>query len=363
MPKLTKGQLENVKYVSMADYYAKVATLEDFDDKLKFTAKYLLTHGMNGAKTDYSIEEAVHLARLKLMDYSKQLKDKVFNDEEGPDPADLLIDEEPATVNPYAEDEKDDIENEFFMGNPMGYLKAQAEKNIKEIGAKDFEDQPERLFRENCERLVKGFTPEKNREILVAEDKGMNTLNIQARLEAHYRGRETFKKIENEVKPSWFAKLFSTRSTPGRNFDEVYAAFNNPNHALYGNIDALERATTQYIDYKDAHKGAAERIAGLALKEPKEAFATNLLKAIREQKQNDEVFKPVVGACHDKKLTQETVDAIKGPEPEAEASKDRVPLNLDLSEDEDDLIDSFESESEKDLIDENEVEQEEAAVQ
>jgi len=363
MPKLTKEQLANVKYVSMADYYAKVATLEDFDDKLKFTTKYLLTHGMNGAKTDYSIEEAVHLARLKLMDYSKQLRDKIFNDEEGPDPADLLIDDEPAAVNPYAEDRKDDIENEFFMGNPMAYLKGQAEKNIKEIGAKDFEDHPERSFRENCERLAKEFTPEKNREILIAEDKGMNTLNIQARLEAHYRGRENFKKIENEAKPSWFTRTFGTRSNAGKNFDEVYAAFNNPNHALYGNIDALERATTQYIEYKDAHKGPLERNAGLALKEPKEAFATNLLKAIREQKQNDEVFKPVVGACHAKKLTQETVDAIKGPEPEPEANKDRVPLVLDLSEDEEDLDNSFKSENDKSLIDENEVEQEEPAIQ
>jgi len=136
MPKLTKEQLANVKYVSMADYYAKVATLEDFDDKLKFTTKYLLTHGMNGAKTDYSIEEAVHLARLKLMDYSKQLRDKIFNDEEGPDPADLLIDDEPAAVNPYAEDRKDDIETSSSWATRWPILKAKPRKTSRKSAPK-----------------------------------------------------------------------------------------------------------------------------------------------------------------------------------------------------------------------------------
>ena len=156
MPKLTNSQLKNVKYVSMADFSAKIDQLDNFDDMLKFTTRYLLSHGMNGEATDYSLEEAIHLAKLKLVDVSKQMRDKLFNDEEGPDPADLYIDEHPEAVNPYAEDEKDDIENQFFMADPGEYLKGKAQKFAKEIEDQDVEIDLDSPFKENCQRLSHG---------------------------------------------------------------------------------------------------------------------------------------------------------------------------------------------------------------
>ena len=67
MPRLTKKQLAEVKYVSMADYYNQVGQYEDFNDKLKFTTKYLLTHSA-AQNPDYPIEQAIHLAKVRLID-------------------------------------------------------------------------------------------------------------------------------------------------------------------------------------------------------------------------------------------------------------------------------------------------------
>lgn len=345
MPPLTKEQIEKAKYVSIADFNAKVDQIKDFDEKMKFATLYLLSHGMGGAKTDYTLEESIHLVRLKLVDESKKLRGELEN-ELDIDPADLYIDEHPYVVNPYAENEKDDIENEFFMANPCEYLKRQAQKYTKELDKIEMEVGPQVSFHENCDRLSKTLDTQKSNEILYAEEKGVLHLNLKARMEAKCMGRENFLKLEKETRPGFFARNFGTRSNPGKNFDEVYAAFNNPKHALYGNLNALEKATTEYLAYKDSKKSPAERLAGLAVKEPKEGFASKLLDAIKEQKANDEIFKTVVGGCRRKNLDPDTVDRIKGTE--LEQNPNRIPITLDL-DDENEMDSSMESESELDM--------------
>ncbi|MBE6126668.1 MAG: hypothetical protein E7182_01635 [Erysipelotrichaceae bacterium] len=356
MPKITREKIQKAKYTSMADLYRQLDMIPNFDDKVEFATNCLLSHGADGRATDYSFEEAVHLARLKLVDESKKLRDKIYNDEEGPDPADLYIDFNEQAVNPYAEDEKDDIENQFFLGHPAEYLKSKAEKCVKEISDQDLELNEEISFKENCIRLSRELNTQKSIGILTMEEKGTAPLDIKARMEAKYLGRERFKKMENVTRPSWFTRTFGTRSNAGKNFDEVYAAFNNPKHALYGNLDALEQATSQYLDYKASTRSAAENAVGLRVREPKEGFAEHLLASIREQKANNEVFKPIVGQAARKEMTAESVEAIKGPEP-AEENEHRQNLVLDLSDDDDSLIDDSveeESEMEKGLVNDDE---------
>lgn len=354
MPDLTKEQLKNIKYVSIADLYQQLDAIQDFDDKFQFTVRYLLSHGSKGQATDYSFEEAVHLARLKLIDESKKLRDKLLTDEDGVDPADIYFDENEYPVYPYAEEEKDDIEYEFFMGNPGEYLKCKADKVVRDIESQDFEDDKEVALKENCNRLSKTLGPGKSYEILSAEEKGQNILNIQARMEAKCRGRDIFQKLEKETKPGFLARNFGTRSTAGKNFDEVYAAFKNPGHVLYGNMDALKKASDEYVAYKDSKKSSLERVAGLAIEDPKEAFARRISESIAEQKANDEVFKPIVGTCVKKKLTQDIVDRIKGPE--LSENQHRAPIDLDLDEEESEIDNSMESESELDLSEDMEKE-------
>ncbi len=361
MPKLTREQLAHAKYISMADYAAKVDQIKGFKAKLEFTAMYLLSHGMNGAQTDYTFEEAVHLARVKLADESKKLREELSKGgENAPDPSKLYLHSNPNAVDPYAQSEKDDIENQFFMGNPAVFLKEKAKQYAREIKPMGVELPEFRSFRENCERLSPSLNGAKSRDIILAENKDTSRLDIIARMEQKYRGRENFLKGEASMRPSFFTRAFGTRSTAGKNLDEVYAAYNNPKHALYGNKEALKIAATQYLDYKASKRSALENAAGLRVKEPKEGFAERLLDAINEQEKTDEIFKPMANASYQKNLTKDDVDRIKGPE--LEESKTREPLILDLDDDkEEELID--EAEESKDLIEEKEVEAEEPAME
>ena len=99
MPKLTRERLKKAKYVSMADFAAKLDQIEGFKEKIEFTALYLLSHGRDGAKADYTFDEAVHLARMKLSDESKRLRDKLARGGEGePSPAELYVSQNPNTL-------------------------------------------------------------------------------------------------------------------------------------------------------------------------------------------------------------------------------------------------------------------------
>lgn len=358
MPKLTKEEIKKAQYTSMAKLFAQLDQIADFDEKVKFATISLLSHGMNGQKTDYTFEEAIHLARVKLADESKRLKDKIAKEEEL-DSDGRYSDQNPNAVNPYAKEEKDDIENQFFMSNPCEYLQSKVDEYVKDIKDQDLEKGEELAFKKNCLRLSENLTSQKSRQILAEEEKGMNCLNIQARLEAKSHGRDNFKKLEKVTRPNWFTRTF-TRSKAGKNFDEAYAAFNNPKHPNYGNMDILAKASQEYADYKYSKKSAAERIAGLAVKEPKEGLALRILDSIKEQKESEQTFKSVVNDAAKKNLTIASVDQIKGPAPEE--AEHKIPLILDLDEDnENDLDDSLESESELEIQNEAEKEQKLAA--
>lgn len=341
MPKITKEQIENATYVSIADFYKRVGLISDFNEKVKFATTYLLTHGMNGAPTDYSLEEAIHLVRAKLIDESKKLReeDRPLDMEEK-----IYIDENPDAVNPRALEEKDDVENQFFMANPGEYLKSKANQYAKSLGEKDAEIGTEVAFRRNCERLSKSLSAQTSRDILSKEQKGMAVLDITARMQAKYISSDLYRRAEKAARPGFFARHFGTRSLVGKNFDEVYKAFHNPKHALYGNKEALAKATNEYIDYKESKKPLEEKIAGLALEDPKVAFAKKLRDALAEQKESEGLFKSVVGAAAKKEWTEESVNQVKGIE--AEENPHRIPMVLDLSDDESEYSESLDSEAE-----------------
>ena len=139
MGRLSKAQLDQVKYVSMADYFNRVDQYEDFNDKLKFTTRYLLTH--SGVKNpDYSIEQAIHLAKVKLTDASikKHNEYKAENKGKGV---------EPHIVDPYS---KDDKAAEMFMANPVDYLVGEANKKIKEINTGSIKTSKDTQLENEC---------------------------------------------------------------------------------------------------------------------------------------------------------------------------------------------------------------------
>ena len=97
MPKIKKN-LNQVKYVSVADMYNNLDEIKSIDDKVAYATRYILNHDMSTTK-DYSLSGAVHLARAKIAEAIKN--------------------------NPK---EKVSLAAEMFLGNPTEYIKGEANK-------------------------------------------------------------------------------------------------------------------------------------------------------------------------------------------------------------------------------------------
>lgn len=300
MPPLTKAQLDNIKYVSMADYFNKIDQYEDFSDKLKFTTKYLLTHS-NVQNPDYSIEQAIHLAKVKLTDAAVKKHDEYMAKNK-------YKDTEAHIVDPYA---KDDKAAEMFMANPVDYLVGEANKEIKKINSQEMKvlnknqlSQVEDDYLKTLDSMTVDVRS-KVKEL----DKNSRVLDIKARMEARYGGKEGLDKAYKATKGSFMSRLFGTSSTAAKNLDQVYNAFNNPNHVLYGNTTALDKAAVQYIQHNFpdwqlfqelpkeedfAHLSETEKV--------RMRFSINTLKSLVEQADMEERFGPMVKACEDKNI-------------------------------------------------------------
>lgn len=344
MPPLTKKQLAEVKYVSMADYFNKVDQFEDFNDKLKYTTRYLLTHSAV-QNPDYSIEEAIHLARVKLTDTAAKKHDEYMAKNNYKDTA-------PHIVDPYS---KDDTAAEMFMANPVDYLVGEANKTIREINSEKAITPEERALEAQCKNTLNSMSINV-RDKIKQLDKGGRVLDMKARMEARYGGKEGLDKAYKATKGSFMSRLFGTSSTAAKNLDQVYNAFNNPNHILYGNTAALDKAAVQYIQhnfpdwqlFQELPK--EEEFAHLSETEKaRMRFSINTLKSLVEQSDMEERFGPMVKACEEKDIQYSD---IKEP--------DHKIIDLDDSEDEieeESLIeDEASKEKEEELIDDESVE-------
>lgn len=336
MPKLTKAQLQQVKYVSMADYFNKVDQFEDFNDKVKFTTRYLLTHS-NVQNPDCSIEEAIHLARVKLTDVSVKKHDEYMAKNKGKDT-------EAHIVDPYS---KDDKAAEMFMANPVDYLAGEANKTIKEINDGELIDKNHRQLEKEFLDTLNSLAVDANSKIRQL-DKSSRVLDMKTRMEARAGGKERLDQAYKATKGSFMSRLFGTSSAAAKNLDQVYNAFNNPNHVLYGNTDALDKAAVQYIQHnfpdwlpfqalpteEDMNK------AGLSdTEKARMNFSINTLKSIKEQVEMEDKFEPLVRACEQKDIQYSDIKEVD----------DHKVINLDDSEDEID---------EESLIEESEVSKE-----
>ena len=333
MPKLTKAQLQQVKYVSMTDYFNKVDQFEDFNDKLKFTTRYLLTHS-NVQNPDCSIEEAIHLARVKLTDVSVKKHDEYMAKNNGKDT-------EAHIVDPYS---KDDKAAEMFMANPVDYLAGEANKTIKEINDGELIDKNHRQLEKEFLDTLNSLAVDANSKIRQL-DKSSRVLDMKTRMEARAGGKERLDQAYKATKGSFMSRLFGTSSAAAKNLDQVYNAFNNPNHVLYGNTDALDKAAVQYIQHNFPDwlpfqaLPTEEDMNNAGLSDTEKArmnFSINTLKSIKEQVEMEDKFEPLVRACEQKDIQYSDIKEVD----------DHKVINLDDSEDEID---------EESLIEESEV--------
>ena len=337
MPKLTKEHLQNVKYVSLADFSARIDQIEDIDDKVAFATRYLLSHGTG--PTDCSFLEAVHVARMKVAEASLKLKDKLYNDDQlDLDPADYPVDESPEIVNAFVEDRKDDLGNEMFMGNPIGYLKGKAKDLVDEIEEKDVELKDDIVLKENCQRLEQELSGKTMKDMLDV-DRNATTLDIKLRLQSKFGNRDIYK----ETKPGFLSRMFGTSSNAAKNLDAVYNAFHNPNHALYGNINALEKAANEYLMHRfpEWRPGQPlpnqQQIGALSgTEKSRTELSAAVIEAAGEQKKVFGHFETLVAGSMRHNIQYSD---LKRPEGNEFQQNFQNQLNLDLSDDESSLED------------------------
>lgn len=304
MPKLTQSQLNQVRYISFTDFERRFERIGDFNDKVRFATRYLLTH-QAASEADYSFAAAAHLIRLKIGDASVKLK------EEHAKKNDSLADGRPDLVNPDAKDFNSDLDAEMFLGNPAEYLKAEAQKLVDELDQQEELSHAEEKIKRHCEILTSWDAKEIN-EGIFSFDEDSRMLDVRARMENKFGGRRELINAYNATKPGFFSRLFNNSSNAERNLDEVYNAFQNPNHVLYGDEDALDKAAVEYIQRRvpgwrpddpfpeldNLGKSNSVDVARMKL-------SIAIHQSVKEQRAMENDFHAIVEACKEKEVPAE----------------------------------------------------------
>ena len=304
MPRvLNKAKLDKVQYISMTDYMRSMDSLDNLDDMMDFTTRYLLAYGQ-GQERDVSFAEAVHIAKMKIADASVK-----WRKEKG-----IIM--EDAAINPLI-DENSDAKYRQFMIEPVQYLQNEI-INLAQIEVNDGVSLESQNRIANYQLMSAVLSNDFNGAITnsISEIENVvpvrNALDVKARLTAKYGGTKQLENAFNSTKPGFFSKLFATPSRAYNNLEQVYNAFNNPNHVLYGDMDSLDKAATQYLQHCFPRwdpsegmipKAAIEQLSGS--KRDRAAFSFNILNTTREQRQSGQVFETIVNANIQKRMEKE----------------------------------------------------------
>ena len=329
MPKqLSEQALNQVKYVSMTDYIRHVDELDSIEDIVAYSTRYLLSYG-EGVQRDVSLAEAIHIAKLKIADASAAArKDRIMVPEEAVDPD--LSDEQ-------------DAPNRLFMMDPTAYLQNEATRLLMQAAfAEQFSPEDEQRLT-NYQAVSAVLSHDVNQAIANEVhdlDIEPNARDVKARMTALFGGAKQFKDAYDGTKPSFFAWLFNKSSRAYHNLDQAYEAFNNPNHANYGNMNALDKAATEYLKHcfpnwdpkrGGISKSAIERFSGT--KRDRAMFSLNILKATQKQREVEGIYGPMIEANLQKRAEME---ANAGDEVLENAQNDQLQQNLldDLNQEE-----------------------------
>ena len=305
MPKLTKEELQQIRYVSMADFARRFDQIQDFDDKMSFTTRYLLCHGMKGAENDYTFPEALHIARTKIADASARMKEQFFEQ------SDEDLTERPYIVNPWLKDERADLAAEAFMGNPVGYIQGAANELTQENGdGTGFNHD----LKANCERISRLPEQQTNRAVF-ALDATPTAFDVKMRMETKLGGRAELESLYQTAKPGLFSRILGASSPASHKLDAAYKAFQNPRDRAFGDMNAMEKASNDYLGYKIPNWKSGQKIPNdvMGVLNPAEKARTKLsvgmLESIEEQRAMEDDFRTMVEACNAKNLSYDDVIA------------------------------------------------------
>ena len=290
MPNHANDQLyKNVQYVSMSDYIRRMDEIDNISDKLAFTTRYLLTYG--AGERDVSLAEAIHIAKMKLVDGSAKVRSQ-----------EIMIPDE--AVDPHLSDEED-APNRQFMIDPVFYLLNESNRLlIQEANDGATEASQKRINDYQVMSAVLMNGANNGLSTQVSElDIEPTARDINARLKAKFGGAREFEQTYKATKPGFLSKLFGGPSKAYANLEQVYTAFNNPNHVLYGDMNALDKAATEYLKHVypnwDPKRGGISKSAIQRLSSPKKEramFSLNILKSTAEQRENEKYYNTIIEA-------------------------------------------------------------------
>jgi len=302
MPKITipETTLNEVKYVSMSDYIKQVDKLDNIPDKMAYTIRYLLAYGAEENR-DVSLAEAIHIAKMKIADASAIMRAKS-----------VMVPDE--TVDPDLTEEEDAL-NRKFMIEPVECLKDELIALLeKESALEQTEDRQKKVTDYQMMHVILA-SDELNGSISgeVSELEIEPTVHdVEIRLRSKFGGIKEFEKAYEATKPGLLSKAFGTSSKAYHNLDEAYNAFQNPDHANYGNLNALDKAAREYLQHvfpwwkpRDGmiSKAAIERLSGT--QKARAAFSLNILKSTAEQRKSEPVYETIVNANIQKRADME----------------------------------------------------------
>ena len=321
MPKkLTRTDLEKVRYVSMVDFMKRIDEIESIDDKRRFAAQYLVRHGIDTNNPDYTLAEATHIAKMKIAEASVKAKEKFYDEEDAAEYyiGDVDGDDRKEVVNPYAEDYENDVANEYFMGHASDYLNHLANDLADAEAPTNENDIEERRPMDEYLSSAARFTPELDKDIIKLDAKP-NALDVKIRIETKLGRSGALAELYNKTKPSLGASFFRTTSLASKNLDTAYKAFNNPNHAMYGDLATIEKAGFEYLEHKFPgwkrgmplpSEEQINRLSGTS--KARALLSVNLINAAKEQKGIDQGIREIVGeANHNKYRWDEVKEAEK----------------------------------------------------
>lgn len=336
MPKLlNQRRLNKVQYISMSDYIRSMDALDDFEDKMAFTTRYLIAHG-GREERDVSLAEAIHIAKFKLADASRDARRmRIMN----PDQA----------VNPELSDEED-APNRQFMIEPIEYLKNEVD-NLIRVEAGSMDNSLESQQRMANYQLMSAVLLNDNDHSLSYEidelDVEPHVRDFNARFKAIYGGDKQLEKAYDKTKPGVLSKMFGTSSVAARNLDEVYKAFNNEEHALYGDMRALDKAATEYLQHVfpqwdpktgPIHDSDLSRLSGT--QKNRAEFSLNILKTTTQIRLTEPIYETIMTSNIQARAEEEARKSSEIIEFSEENKNDfQEDLSKDLAEEENNIED------------------------
>lgn len=306
--KLTKNELNKIQYVSMSDYYKNVNQYNTIEDKMKYTTRYLLNHK---GHEDYSLVEAIHIARQAIGNSLEK------------------------------SNEKDNLEANMFVANPIEYIRKEAVKLASEIDQEENTLKKEDDLKASCQ-YIGSFSSKANMVQKLSHLCDDRAFPLKAQFVIKCGGRKALENIKNDTKPGFFSRLFGTTSKEWKNLESAYNEFSKRGSRTYGDKTIIKNASIDYLkhkfpNYQESQEITKEMIDRLdKTSKAKTIFALNLLNSVKDQQEIDRNYTQALARATDKNVLYEDI---------VEARKNKV---IDL--DQNDFQNDLQKETEENII-------------